>query len=107
MRRTSDVLLFRCRFVWVGSLLDVHDKLGFSLVLVHWSCRVVDFIAIHIVCAPAAPLTREPKAYGLQYRQTCNTTNTPYMFAPRYLSVSAGGESGVASLRCDCARDPT
>ena len=53
--RTTNMLLFRCRLVCTGCLLDVNSQLLFCFVLVHWSCGIVNFIAVKVETSTRPP----------------------------------------------------
>lgn len=59
-RRTSDMLLLRGGFFRICSLLDVHNQLGLSLVLVDWPGWVVNLVAIYVIPRLPGSLAREP-----------------------------------------------
>jgi hypothetical protein len=46
---TSDMLLLRRGLLWTGCLLDIYGEFLFSLVLVHWSGRIMHLVAVDVV----------------------------------------------------------
>lgn len=60
-RRTSHMLLLRCRFFRASCLLDIDHQFMFCLVLVNGSCRVVYFV-VNIETSSAGDITRAAAA---------------------------------------------